>query len=55
MHVLTSVTFVYAMQEDRILAAINPGHPEAWSCWLTRRLVLTLLERSVEFLDAVIR
>ena len=50
MHVLTSVTFVYAMQEDRILAAINPGHPEAWSCWLTRRVVLALLERAAELL-----
>jgi hypothetical protein len=46
--VLTSVTFVYAMREDRILAAINPGRPEAWSCWLTRRIVLALLERLTE-------
>jgi hypothetical protein len=48
--VLTSVTFVYVMQEDRILAAINPGRPEAWSCWLTRRVVLALLERVAELL-----
>jgi hypothetical protein len=48
--VLTTVTFVYAMREDRILAAINPGRPEAWSCWLTRRVVLALLERLAELL-----
>lgn len=50
MQVLTSVTFVYAVQEDRILAAINPGRPEAWSCWLTRRVVLALLDRVAELL-----
>jgi hypothetical protein len=48
--VLTTVTFVYAMREDRVLAAINPGLPEAWSCWLTRRVVLALLERVAELL-----
>ncbi len=50
MQVLTTVTFVYAMREDRILAAINPGRPEAWSCWLTRRVVLALLERLAQLL-----
>ncbi len=50
MQELTSVTFVYAMQEDRILAAINAGRPEAWSCWLTRRVVLAVLERVTEIL-----
>ncbi len=44
MRVLKSVTFVYGKREDRILAAINANSPEAWSCWLTRRLVLVLLE-----------
>jgi hypothetical protein len=48
--VLKSVTFAYKTREDRILAAINPGAAEAWSCWLTRRLVLALLERAAEFL-----
>jgi hypothetical protein len=48
--VLTTVTFVYAMREDRVLAAINPGRPEAWSCWLTRRIVLALLDRLGEVL-----
>jgi len=48
--VLKSVTFVYDTREDRILAAVNAGHPEAWSCWLTRRLVLALVERAVEFI-----
>ena len=50
MQVLTTVTFVYAMREDRILAAINPGRPDAWSCWLTRRIVLALLDRLGEIL-----
>jgi hypothetical protein len=48
--VLKSITFAYDMKEDRMLAAINPGHPDAWSCWLTRRLTLALLERAEEFL-----
>jgi hypothetical protein len=48
--VLASVTFVYAMREDRILAAINAGRPEAWSCWLTRRVVLALIERAADLL-----
>jgi hypothetical protein len=47
---LKSVNFSYVVEEDRILAAINPGGPDAWSCWLTRRLVLALLERAGEFL-----
>ncbi len=49
--VLTSVTFVYDTREDRILTAVNAGHPEAWSCWLTRRLALALLERAAEYLS----
>jgi hypothetical protein len=48
--VLKSVAFNYETREDRVLAAINPGHPEAWSCWLTRRLALALLERAAKFL-----
>ena len=48
--VLKSINFSYVAGEDRILAAINPGGREAWSCWLTRRLVLALLERTSEFL-----
>jgi len=47
---LTSVTFLYGVQEDRILAAINPGRPDAWSCWLTRRVTLLLLDRITELL-----
>jgi hypothetical protein len=50
MRVLKSVNFSYVAGEDRVLAAINPGGPEAWSCWLTRRLVLALLDRAAEFL-----
>lgn len=38
------------MREDRILAAVNAGRPDAWSCWLTRRVVLALLERAAELL-----
>ncbi len=43
---LKTITFVYVPREDRILAAINHGTPDAWSCWLTRRLVLALLQRT---------
>lgn len=50
MQVLTSVVFVYAMQQDRILAAVNPGSPQAWSCWLTRRVVLALLQQAAQIL-----
>jgi hypothetical protein len=48
--VLKSINFSYVAPEDRILAAVNPGGSEAWSCWLTRRLVLALLDRTSEFL-----
>jgi hypothetical protein len=47
---LTSLTFLYVLREDRVLAVINAGHPDAWSCWLTRRLALAVLERTTEFL-----
>lgn len=50
MRVLKTVTFVYGPREDRILAAINAGNSEAWSCWLTRRLALVLLERAAGLL-----
>ena len=50
--VLTSVTFVYDTREDRILTAVNASHSEAWSCWLTRRLALALLERTAEYLSS---
>jgi glutathione S-transferase len=32
------------------MAAVNPGHPDAWSCWLTRRLALAVLDRANEYL-----
>jgi len=48
---LTTVTFVYEPREDRIAAAINAGRPDAWSCWLTRRLALALLERASGYLS----
>lgn len=47
---LTTVTFVYDPREDRIAAAINAGRSEAWSCWLTRRLALALLDRASGYL-----
>jgi hypothetical protein len=47
---LTTVTFVYEPREDRIAAAINAGRPDAWSCWLTRRLALALLDRATGYL-----
>lgn len=46
---LRNVTFVYVPREDRILAAINAGLREAWSCWLTRRLALAVLERATQY------
>jgi hypothetical protein len=49
LRVLKSITFLYAPQEDRIAAAINAGHADAWSCWLTRRLALAVLERATDY------
>jgi hypothetical protein len=46
---LINITFAYDTKQDRVLAAVNAGRPEPWSCWLTRRLVLALLERAAEF------
>src|SRR5258708_4487038 len=48
--VLKSITFAYDPREDRVLAVVNPGHPLTWSCWLTRRLVLSLLDNGGTFL-----
>jgi len=47
---LKTVTFLYVPQEDRIAGAINAGHPDAWSCWLTRRLSLAVLERATDYI-----
>jgi hypothetical protein len=44
----TTISFAYDVREDRILAAVNAGRPDAWSCWLTRHVVLTLLGRAPE-------
>ncbi len=46
MKTLKTITFVYQAREDRILAAINASTPEAWACWITRRVALLLLERA---------
>jgi hypothetical protein len=51
LRILKAITFGYDSKEDRVLAAINPGRPEGWSCWLTRRLTLALIERSSGFLE----
>jgi hypothetical protein len=51
MPALKSITFSYRSREDRVLAAINIGQADAWSCWLTRRLSLALLERAAKFLE----
>jgi hypothetical protein len=48
---LTTVTFVYEPREDRVAAAINAGRPDDWSCWLTRRLALALLDRASGYLN----
>ncbi len=50
MRTLATVTFVYDLREDRIAAAINAGRSDAWSCWLTRRVALALLERASGYL-----
>ncbi|MCX7314979.1 MAG: hypothetical protein WCG92_25105 [Hyphomicrobiales bacterium] len=50
LHTLRSLTFGYDTREDRILGAVNAGSPDAWSCWLTRRLVLALLENAGQFM-----
>src|SRR5271166_1785486 len=50
MPALKTITFAYRAVEDRVLAAVNLGHDDAWSCWLTRRLSLVLLERAGTFL-----
>jgi hypothetical protein len=50
MPALKTITFAYRAVEDRVLAAVNLGHADAWSCWLTRRLSLALLERAGNFL-----
>jgi hypothetical protein len=38
------------VEEDRILAVVNPGDADAWSCWLTRRLLLLLFDQIDKFL-----
>jgi hypothetical protein len=50
LRVLTSITFVYVPREDRITVAINAGRADSWSCWLTRRLALAVLQRATEYL-----
>ncbi len=50
MRALRTITFVYEPREDRVLAAINANQADAWSCWLTRRLALALIERMPDFL-----
>jgi hypothetical protein len=49
---LKSLTFIYDLREDRIVAAVNAGRPDSWSCWLTRRLSLALLERASEYVTS---
>ena len=51
MPALKTVAFAYDAKEDRILAGINLGQADAWSCWLTRRLVLALLEQVPRFVE----
>jgi hypothetical protein len=46
---LKNLTFVYVPREDRVLAAINAGQNDAWSCWLTRRLALAVLDRATDY------
>ena len=50
LRVLTPITFVYVQREDRVTVAINAGRADSWSCWLTRRLALAVLQRGTEYL-----
>lgn len=50
LRILKTIAFVYDAHEDRMAAAINAGTPEAWTGWMTRRLTLSLLAKSPEFL-----
>lgn len=50
MRELRSISFSYMVEEDRILAVVNPGDADAWSCWLTRRLLLLLFDQIDKFL-----
>lgn len=52
MRAIKSLTLSYVPKQDRVLAAINPGDPDEWSCWLTRRLVQAVLGRSPEFVES---
>ena len=40
---LRTITFHYDPQQDRILAVINVGQEESWSCWLTRRMTVAAI------------
>jgi hypothetical protein len=45
-----TLTLAYDRQEDRIIATTDINTPASWSCWLTRRLALTFLNRTAEYL-----
>ena len=47
---IRTLTFVYVVREDRVMTAVNAGHAESWSCWLTRRLALAVLDRAATYL-----
>ena len=49
---LKSITFIYVPREDRILAVVNAGKDDAWSCWLTRRVALALLDRGGAYVQS---
>jgi hypothetical protein len=46
---LKTIAFVYDLREDRILAAVNAGTSERWSCWVTRRMAMAWLAKVSEF------
>lgn len=52
MRALRSLTFVYELQEDRILAAVNVPSDDVWACWLTRRLTLAVLEQARKVVES---
>ena len=44
-HTINALALAYDGVQDRILAVVNPGGLDTWSCWLTRRIVLEMLAK----------
>src|SRR4051794_28255599 len=42
-HTINALALAYDGVQDRVLAVVNPGGLDTWSCWLTRRIALEML------------